>query len=373
MRFADILGHEEAIRALRDMKDAGRIPHALLLCGAPGIGKMRLARAFISYINCENPQNGDSCGVCASCRRIANGNDPDVHYVFPFAKNASKKLESCSDFRQQWLRMLNEHSYMPPEKWMQLMGAGNSQAIIPASESAAISTVASMSAYAAKYKIFVLWLPEKMHNAMGNKLLKLLEEPFEDTLFICVSNDPGQIMPTIFSRLQRIELKAPPASGIEGALLAAGVCADLAKTYSRLAAGSMQRALDLADSDGETAEFTGMFRNVMRTAYARQVGTLRDMADQFAALGREKNLRFLDYFAHLTRENFIANLKMPLLQAMTPEEEEFSRRFAPFVNVRNVEEIIRQTEAARQDISRNANAKLVWFDFMLRLLILLRK
>lgn len=373
MRFADVIGNQEAIANLRDMVDSNRIPHAILLSGPSGIGKTILARAFVAYINCENPANGDSCGVCPSCRRIAAGNSPDVHYIYPIYKVKNSGKIVSEDYASEWRQFLAESPYMDYPYWMQLINAGNSQPQISVEESDAISASAALSAYSDRFKIYLIWLPEKMGTQAANKILKILEEPFDDTIFLCVSNDAGSILPTIYSRLRRVEMRRPANSEVAAALTARGLPPTSASSFATLAQGSLLKAFQLMENQGETEEFGGYFRDIMRNAYAKKIASLKTLSDNLAGLGREKTLRLLDYFSQMTRENFIANLCIPPLNVMTPEEEAFSSRFAPFINAANVEDICREIDDAKRDIRRNANGKLVWFDFALRLLILLRK
>lgn len=355
------------------MVDADKIPHALLISGPSGIGKMRLARALVSYINCENRHDGDSCGVCPSCRRIEAGNDPDIHYFYPIYKIKSKKKEFASDYAEEWKELLRDSPYMDPIHWLDLMNAENSQPRIYVGDAAEISRIAAISPYSDRYKIFIIWLPERLQPDAANKILKILEEPYEDTIFLAVSNDPASIMPTIYSRLQRVEMKRPSTHLISETLTRSGVSPAAAPVLASLAEGSLLKASQLASAEGETAEFAAFFRDFMRNSYARNITALRLAADNLAALGREKSIRLLDYFARMTRENFIANLCVPPLNIMTPDEANFSSRFAPFINAANVEEIISHIDDAKRDISRNANAKVVWFDLSLLLLVSLRK
>lgn len=373
MRFADITDNSEAVSAIRAMVDSHRIPHALLISGPSGIGKMMLARAMAAYINCESPRDGDSCGVCPACRRIAAGNNPDIHFIYPIYKVKAKKLEYSSDYAEQWKQLLKESPYMDPTLWLRLMDADNAQPRIYVEDAAEISRIASLSTYSDRYKIFIIWLPERLQTEAANKILKILEEPHDDTLFIAVSDNPGAILPTIYSRLRRIEMKSPSAEAIADRLARCGISPASASAIARLAEGSLLKAFQMASAGGETEEFGGYFRDIMRMAYARQVARMKELSDNLAALGREKSIRLLDYMARMVRENFIANLAVPPLNVMTQAETEFSSRFAPFINVANVEEISSAINDARRDISRNANAKLVWFDFALLLLIALRK
>lgn len=372
MRFQDICGHNKAISTLREIKDSGNIPHAIMFSGPSGIGKMRLARAFVQYILCERPEEGDSCGICPSCRRFMKHSNPDIHYVFPIVKKKSPKGLS-EDCLPEWFNMIDNFSYMPEATWLDIIDAGNSQPTIYVNQSDRISEIASLSTYADRYKIFIIWLPEKMQPATANKLLKIIEEPFEDTIFIAVSNSPSQVLPTITSRMRRFELSRPSTDEITQLLISSGALPSKATEINRIAKGNVGMALELLERGGEYSEFSEFFMSMMRNSYARKVYELKNLSDKFAAYGREKSLRMIDYFAGAVRENFIANLRVPALNAMTAEEQEFSSRFAPFINHSNVESIISALDIAKRDISRNANSKLVWFDFLLQLMTYIRK
>lgn len=371
MKFSDITGHKSTIEDLRQLVDSDRIPHAILIAGPAGIGKMRLARALTSYIYCQNrTAEGDSCGKCPACLQNAHHNNPDVHYIFPRTGASSKNTES---FIPQWNEFIDKHSYMPTEEWPRAIDAGNTQPIIYRSDADEISRTAALSSFAYRYKTYIIWLPERMQPACANALLKLLEEPFPDTLFILVSNEPDQLLPTIFSRTQRFNLKPLSDNDIAASLSENMLTPDEAREVARLSEGNMLKALDMAGEGGEINEFSAYFIQMMRLAYARNASALKMLSEVIAALGREKNGRFLAYCARLTRESFIFNLHEPQLNVMTSIETGFNNKFSPFINHRNVERIMSEIERARTDIMRNANARVVMFDFMIRLMSLLRK
>lgn len=372
MKFNEIIGHTRAKTELREMADNGRIPHALLIHGPSGLGKMRLARAFVQYIMCENPHNGESCGQCPSCLQTRAFNNPDVHYHYPIVKGG-RKVAYSTDYLDQWKEMLSEHSYMEPEIWPEIIAAGNTQPTFYVDESDEIARLSAMSAYAADYKTFVIWLPEKMSAPVANKLLKLVEEPHTDTIFIMVSNSPADILPTIYSRLQRIEVSRLADEEICQWLMAKGADEGRAWEITRISQGIPAKAEELFTEGGERKEFEGLFQQAMRNAYAVRVDNLKDLSEQLAGIGREKAIRFLTYFTSQVRENYIANLKNPDLLQMTGSEMQFSSRFAPFIHAGNVEDIVAEADRARTDISRNANAKVVWFDFLLWLTRLIRR
>ncbi|MDE6668980.1 MAG: AAA family ATPase [Muribaculaceae bacterium] len=372
MRFSDIIGHHEIKNALRRMADTGRIPHAIMLSGPAGIGKTRLARAFAQYVHCSNRHNGDSCGRCPSCIQHQALNNPDMHYIYPVLRQSNPKRSVSADYVEEWRKMLAEDSYMDSSTWLTLLDAGNSQPAIYVDEADDLNATAALSAFREDYKIFLIWLPERMRPETANKLLKLIEEPFGDTLFILVSNDSGNVLPTIFSRTQRFNLRPLTAAELTDALITEGIDRPVAETAAQLAEGSLINARTVAKTDNDTAEFANLFKGMMRAAYARKLGMLRQLTDQASAMGRERLRSFLTYCARMVRENFICNLHQDTLNLMTPAEREFSIRFAPFIHEGNAPQLLTQFSLAARDIERNANAKIIMFDLGLHLCALIR-
>lgn len=370
MRFSEIIGHGNELRKLVTMVDEGRLPHALLLHGPSGVGKMQAARALVQYLYCTDRREGDSCGHCPACLQTSKLNNPDVHFVFPIVKTKTRSLSS--DYSDEWKEFITAHSYMSPEEWLRIIDAGNSRPMIHVTESEEMIRLSSLSAYGNGYKVFVLWLPEKMNADAANRLLKVIEEPFSDTLFVLVSNNAGEILPTVRSRLQGVEFRPLPDDELIGFLSGKGKSQEEASALARIARGNMNKASQLAESEGESSEFQSGFMSSMRAAYSRNMVELKNLSDAFAGYGREKSLRLLDYFARMIRESFISNLKCASLESMTPGEKTFVARFGPFVNAANVEEIVREIDSAREDISRNANQKIVFFDFLIQLTRLIR-
>lgn len=373
MKFSDIIGHEDAKRRLRDMVDAERMPHALLLSGPSGVGALALARALAQYIHCSHRRSGESCGVCPACLQHQSLNNADMHYIFPIVKRKSEGLILSADYAPVWHDFLALGPYASWEDWLALSKAGNSQPVIYVEESAEIVRRMNLSNYAARYKIALIWLPEKLQPEAANKLLKIIEEPFADTLFLMVSEHPEQILPTIYSRTQRVELTRLTDAEVSELLTSVyGVDPGLAPEIASRAEGSMTRAIELTGTGGEHDEFAPLFREMMRKAYMRDVKELRVMADTIAAMGREKARRCMDYCAVMVRENFIYNLQVGPLLSMDDDEIRFSSRFAPFINAANAEYMLDLFSTAGADISRNANAKIVMFDTLLRLIVALQ-
>lgn len=364
MKFSDIAGHESTIESLRSIVNGGKIPHAILLSGISGIGKFRLARALAQYIHCRKKDGMDSCGKCPSCLQHQNHNNPDLHFVYPIIKRDGSRISQ--DFIEEWKEMLNDWSYMPLEAWSRLINAGNSQPAIYVDESENIVARSSLSAYQEDYKIFLIWLPEKMRLEAANKLLKIIEEPFEDTIFILVSNDDSKLLPTIFSRTQRFNMRPLSQNQIVSHLMQKdGIGEEAAQAASRISEGSMGKAEQFACHHDEILEFSALFMEMMRMAYALKAKKLKSMSESMAAMGREKLIRYLSYCARMVRENFIYNMNVPALSLMTSEEENFSQRFSPFIHEGNVDTLSDEISRAAGDIERNANAKIVMFDFLL--------
>ena len=371
MKFADITGHEREKQQLRQLVDSDKLPHALLISGPSGSGKLALGRALAQYVHCTNhTPDGDSCGICPACRQHQSHNNADLYFVFPVLKRDG--LRYSDEYIDKWHRFLDEYKYADMSGWLSILDAGNSQPTIYADESNEIIRKLALSNYSARYKIMFIWLPERMQEAAANKLLKLIEEPWEDTKFILVSNEPQNILPTIFSRTQRINIKRLNESQVAQVVqVDCGLEEEDALRIAHLAEGDLNTAIALTAAGGETDEFRELFREIMRYAYKRDVRTLKEMADKLASEGREKNRRMLAYFSRQVRENFISNFRIPELNVMTSDEMQFSRNFAPFINAVNTPKLMDTIDKAANDIARNANAKIVLFDTFIQMIMAL--
>lgn len=371
MKFSDIPGHSDIKDHLKHLVDDDCIPHALLISGPAGSGKLALARAMSQYMHCRNHLNGDSCGVCPECLQHQSINYPDMHYVYPVIKRNGK---ISTDYIAQWREFMSESDFAPYDRWLDLIDAGNTQPVIYAEESIDILHVMNMSNFSAKYKVMIVWLPEKMVEAAANKLLKIIEEPYADSKFIFVSNEPQKILPTIFSRTQRVNVSRLSDSEISN-ILSNRFHIDYAAAMecAALSSGNINKAIESISHSTESDEFFNLFCDIMRRAYARDLRELKDISDSSASMGREKLRRFLAYCTHMLRENFITGIGNIHLANMNEREAAFSSKFSPFINYRNIEQLMQTFDSAYEDIGRNANPKIVLFDTFLSLLILIRK
>lgn len=371
MKFCDIIGNQSAKDYLRRIIDADKIPHAILLYGAPGNAKLSLARAAAQYIHCTNRIDGEPCGQCPSCRQHQSFNHADTFFSFPIVKD---KARISDDFYPQWKSFLASNQVESFENWIKEMKAGDKQPAIFVTESESILKKMSYASYSSKYKVLIMWLPEKMNEECANKLLKLLEEPFPDSLFILVSENPKAILPTILSRLQRIELKKLSTDEVAKYLIQKyNLDSQDAYAVAAPADGNILLAEENLSLDGETKDFFQQFVSLMRLAYARDLKSLRKWSEEICSYKREKERRFLKYMARMIRENYIYNLHNPSLNYLNQSEELFSRKFAPFINEGNVEQMIYEIERADTDIQGNANGKIVFFDFAIRITILIKR
>lgn len=363
MTYDEVIGQEEAKQHLANLISTDRIPHALLLCGPKGCGKMALALAFASQLLGNSPL-------------LKNWGHPDLHFTYPTIKRKNMGSEHqpvSDDFAQEWREMLAAGPYFSLEQWMEAMKAENQQAIITGGESDRLSRKLSIKSSQGGYKVSIIWMPERMNDTSANKILKLLEEPPTGTVFIMVSEEPERLLETIRSRTQRLDLKRISENNIADALVSQrGIDTDDARRIARTANGSWLGAIRTLDADNENRLFFDLYTMLMRKAYGRQLKDLKKWSESVAAFGREKQRRMLTYFSRMTRENFIFNFQQPELNYMTREEETFALKFSPFINEANILRMTSLYEKALRDIAQNANGKIVFFDMALQMIILLR-
>lgn len=373
MKFSDIIAHDSAKRRLKSFVDSDRIPHAILIEGPEGIGKFALARAFAQYVHCENPHNGDSCGMCPSCIQHQSFNHIDTHFIFPVVKRKGRTTAISDDYIEEWREFLSENPYMDFEKWLEALDNINAQPQIYVDESADLIHKLNFTSHKAKYKIVLLWLPERMKIECANKLLKLIEEPHNDTLFVLVSNDAKQILPTIYSRTQRIEMLRLGTHDVASYLTKKHAIDDAtANSIAYLSEGNINKAEKELNLTKESLRFFSLFVELMRLAYQRKIHDLKRWSVDVSSLGREQEIKFLAYCQRLIRENFIYNLNVKGLNYMNNEESQFSVNFAKFITERNVEKLISVLNKAQSDIAGNANAKIVFFDLSVKVILLLK-
>ena len=371
MQFEQVIGQQEVQERLMQMVSEGRLPHAVMLCGPKGAGKMALAIGFAKILRAANSQQ-PAANTQAMLDKLEH---PDLHFTYPTIKLPSMNTDHkpvSDDFAREWHEMVMAGPYFTMTEWLERMGGENQQAIITAGESDNLIRKLSLKSSQGGYKVSLIWLPERMNTECANKILKLLEEPPSQTVFLMVCEEPEKLLETIRSRVQRIDVKKIADSDICQALKEKrGLTDDMAQRISRMANGSWLKALEMLNADSENELFLDMFQSLMRLAYQRKVKDLKTWAERMAAMGREKQKRFLEYFLRLVRENFMYNFQRPELVYMTQREEDFARNFARFINEANILPITDLANLAIRDIGQNANAKIVFFDMALQIIVLL--
>ena len=384
MLFKEIIGQEATKQQLRQAVREGRIPHAQLFTGIAGIGKLQLALAYAQYLNCPNRTEQDSCGTCPTCLQFQRLQHPDLHFAFPIVKTAD--YDRCDDYVDIWRQIILEKHYFDLDDWHKALGVETKQSMIYEKESQEIIRKLSLKPYGNGYKVMIIWQPEKMNPSSANKLLKLLEEPPAQTVFLLVSEHPEQLLATIQSRVQTIRVPRLPVETITDALIQSGIAEDTAADIARIANGSYLAARKKADESEENKKELNDFIALFRNAYT--VGVLRDPQKKYESLkalrkwsldmadskvGREKQKHFLQYAQQQVRENYIRNMAQPELNYQLAAEREFSVKFAPFIHDGNVEAIMNQLELAEKQIEQNGNAKIIFFDLCLQMIVLIKK
>lgn len=373
MKFSDIPAHESIKERLRAMVDNDRLPHALLIHGRSGTGKMMMARALSQYIHCTDRQSGDSCGKCPACIQHESFNHVDTHFSFPVLKPKGKDSVVSDDWIVEWRDFLKENPYMDFKEWLVKLDNVNGQPRFYVEESADIIKKLNYTSRTGR-QIVIMWLPERMGTECANKLLKLIEEPLGDAMFILVSNEPEGILPTIYSRTQRVEMCRLP-DDIVSRYLVKKYDIDLsrAEAIAHLADGSIVEADYRVVNYERQEKYLELFIRLMRLAYQKKVGELRQWSNEVASLGREGTVDFLSYCISQIRENFIYHLHERSLNYMTVDEERFAKNFHKFINERNVLELTARFEKCIADILANANAKIELFELSVRTIMLLIK
>lgn len=372
MRFADITGQDDLKRHLAQTVDAGRVSHAQLFTGASGFGTLALAVAYVQYLCCRHRRNGDSCGECPDCRQIEALAHPDLHLVFPVNKQGKKSGEviRSDEFLPQFRTLFAERrGYFSPQEWYDRLDLGKTlKGMIAAREADEIIRKLSFKSFEADYKTMLVWLPETMNEEASNKILKILEEPWERTLFILVSEHPDRLLPTILSRTQEVCVPRIAPEVLEREAFARGVADPLqARNMARLADGDLLELghLVAGESDAQRKEHFDLFCSLMRLSYNDKHLELVTWAEDAAQLSREQQRGFLRDAARLLRESYMLHAGIREISYLWGEELAFCTKFAPFVGSQNIEPLIAEIESASAQIAQNGNPTIVFTHFAL--------
>ena len=374
MYFKDIIGQDNAIALLSSAVAEGRIPHAQLICGGEGTGKLTLAIAYARYLCCTRRNGQDACGECPSCKKFDKLAHPDLHFAFPIYKKDSSKTPYSDDFIDKWRQAVAENPYMTLNQWMEYIGAENQQGLIYTSQSEEIIRKLTLKSSEGGYKVMVIWMAEKMNVECANKLLKMIEEPPAQTVFLLVTENPDLLLPTIQSRVQRLALRPIEEDVVARALCDRYGLTDVdARQIAHASAGNWLQAMESIHLGNRAKEYIELFMALMRRSYARDLKGMRQWSEKVAGMGREPQKNFLIYCQRMIRESFICNFQRSEINYMNIDEANFTKRFAPFVNEKNIFGIMDELSEAQRHIEQNVNAKMVFFDLALKMIMLLKQ
>lgn len=369
MHFSTITGLEEAKQTLSQAITNNHMAHAQLFFGNEGSANLALALAYVTYLYCENKQNGDACGVCPSCSKTNKMIHPDVHFVFPVI---NKKAESSSDddgpkkaisssYIKEFRQLIQQNPYANINNWMELLDAENKQPNISVEESRNIIRLVSMQAYEGGYKVILIWYPELMHATAANALLKILEEPPAQTLFLLVSNYPDRLLPTILSRTQLVKIRSFTNEEIAKHLVKNNECDEQqANDLALIADGNLNEAYRV--SSVTESSFQQFFRDWMRLCFKFNLAELIGVSNQFQQLGREAQKNLIHYGLSSARNAFVLGMGNTDLVKADPQNLQFLQGFSKAVTSRNIDSVFFQLNTAYYHIERNANPKIVFLD-----------
>lgn len=374
MQFKDVVGHNEVKKHLIESVKINRISHAQLFLGAEGNGNFQLALAYAQYVNCENPTEEDSCGKCSSCVKYQNLQHPDLNFFYPTAiGNEVKTQPSSKKLLAQWIEMLSDKEYFTLKDWMNHIGAGERLSILNKLDSQDIIKSLSLKNFESKFKVVIIWWPEKMNIECSNKILKVLEEPNPNSLFLLVGHNTDELLATIISRVQIVKTNQLSSAEIrQGLLDKEGVPEDLADSMANMADGNFTRALELVNNPEGDEKFIDLFQTWMRLCYVVDYLNLEKWVDEIHKMGRIKQKDFLEYGLRIFRECMVYNYANPEMNKLHRKEEIFNAKFAKFIHGGNILPIMELFEHTHTSILRNAYAKIAFMNLSLKMCNLLK-
>ena len=371
MYFSDFSGQDSTKTQLLDLFKSERVPHALLLNGEEGCGHLQLALSFSSLLLCKSPTPLDACKNCSSCKMYEKYQHPDLHFSYPIHLSKTEHSETSDDQRSSFLEALEKYKCLGKKTWYSKMGNENKQGVIGVKESQAILAKIILKSFFGSAKILLMWMPELMNIQAANKLLKLIEEPPENTYFIFVSNNQSKILPTISSRLQTINVPSLKDENISDFLEEKfQIEPSTAKNIAKISKGNLNKAINTHLDAGISEMNRSLFVNWMRLCYSRNIADTIDWVNEFSKIGREQIKDFIIYSLEMYRQCIIGNYNMEI-EGVSESEKNFLEKFKPFVNHQNISEINSIMNDAYYHMERNANPKILMLDISIKLYKLL--
>jgi DNA polymerase-3 subunit delta' len=357
MQWKDVIGLEEQKWSLRKEVRNNTVSHAKLFHGKAGHGGLSLALAYAQYLFCSESTETDSCGRCPACLKVKHLQHPDLHFSFPVVQSMGKISDP---FLHEWRNQLSETTYFSLNEWVKRIDEKERKPIISSDESQEILKKLSLKSFEGGYKVMIVWMAEEMNTVCANKLLKILEEPTKDTVFILLAERIEQLLPTIVSRTQTIRLPRLDADFIREFFRGKGVkSADLEALVSR-SEGDLVIANRLLDMQGDHIELRELFILLMRACYKKDVLQMLDWAETIAFANREKQKTFLEYALHMFRQSLLKNYTQDQLTRVSIEEQTFLSNFSKFITGNNVFNFTKTFNEAHYHLDRNANSKILF-------------
>lgn len=368
MYFHDIIGHEALKAELISSVQMGIIHHAQLFVGRDGEGALGLAYAYARYLNCTQRGETDACGHCPSCERYDTFAEQDLFHLFPIVNASGKNL--AEDTLPEWRSFLAQGPYVRYDEWLSLLGGDGKKASIFAREGEALQQSLSYQMAGTGYRIVLIWLPEKMQEALGNKLLKLVEEPPARTIILMVTMEEEAVLGTLRSRMQTLRLQPLAPQVIEEALhhIPQGTDGVEATLAAHLSEGNYRVALDsyLGRSEEHLSQERYLQR-ILRATVNAQPTEMKLLAEELATTSRDEQLALITYLARMFREFYLFNLDLPKLNYLTSKETSIASYLRSCITGQNVRVVESELDLARRHIAQNVNSKMVFFDLLLRL------
>jgi DNA polymerase-3 subunit delta' len=350
MQFEDVYGMEEQKLVLRKEVQNDTVSHAKLFLGKVGYGGLPLALAFARYLFCKNRTDQESCGNCPSCLKVNHLQHPDLHFSFPVVQSLGKTSDV---FLKEWRAQLFESAYFSLTDWVKRIDDKERKPIISSEESQAILRKLSLKSFEGGYKIMIIWLAEEMNSACANKLLKILEEPNQDTVFILVVEEFEKLLPTIISRTQTTRIPRVDSTNIRTFLRDNGAKSNDLEVL-------VLRAKELMDLDGDMESLRQQFVQLMRFCYKKDVIPMLDWAENIATMSRERQKLFLEYALHMFRQSMLTNYTHNQLTRVSDDEASFLTNFARYITGNNIFQFTKTFNDAHYHLERNANPKILF-------------
>ena len=370
MQLKDVIGQQDVKQRFVQSVTEERVSHAQLIYGPEGSGGLPLALAFAQYLTCEQPADEDSCGRCSSCIKNQKLVHPDVHYSFPVATVRDILKPKSTDFIEEFRKAVIDQPYLDFNDWFESLDTANKQGFMSVEESADILRKLHLKSFESPYKIVIQWMPEKMRTEAANKLLKIIEEPPDRTIFFLVTENRDQILGTLLSRTQLVRVKHLTLDEIEQSLIKnMELPQSQAHSIAFLADGNYHLALQLAAHEASEMSFETAFIEWMRLCFQpiKSIEKLLKWVDTIAKSGRESQKQFLTASIHTLRECIIANIAAPQLLRLDDQQQHTLKDFIPFIHKGNIHQFIQELNDACFHVERNANAKILFLDLSFRL------